>query len=393
MKLHYFSVQISKCDYNNFGVPDIGRIIADKYIFLLNLTEFKQPENFLAKLRMGDQLNICAAQLKNGNFSVYWAQHPTKGSIIPEQNLRAKHVLSLLFSSLLAIFCLIFSIKTLFLDSKTTMQLAGLTAGVFGILLIAISSVFIPKIFRIFSPSHKKAFKVLSSINANSVQLDQPQIVSTDSIPHEKPLETLISNNSLSRISGGVENIHTVLTTEGNGKNLNFYYDFIIAINHKNYSVRTSASNNLTYKTHGLLIAKGDQLELLGIPNQDDIIGIFNTTDQTAYIIKNSKKSIIKALWILFLVLMAITLIVIGSVNVNHILETGSHWDAIDLKYFINSLDFLLFSAGITSTMLLLIYPLISFGNKQKIKLEPVANLILTQLLLEKSKHILRIII
>lgn len=351
MKDYFLNVKLEQCDFDQGEISPKGmvRIIASGNTFYFNEEDFTQSQTFLKRLKLGDELKICAELLKDGSFWVQWIAHSTKGRLEPERTFtlttkQKKWLFIALISTVIGSWWTYFSLMTL--DFNFLLVISTILAIGF---VIAGTSYMVEKIyfcFKLLRPKHKKRLKALDSVLANkySILSDGIQLI----IPKIKQpiLEKLIINkksiakfkqSQVKRIRGKI-NIHHVdrVTIYQRGSNYSltktlFQIDNIPFI--------LSYRDRYFYSDHNLFMANGDDIELFywQSPNNSStpvILGVYNHTDGGAYTItaqayishQQAKNPIMFA----FGATTAFVFSIFAFFAISEVYEKGNYWDKWD---------------------------------------------------------------
>ncbi|WP_219410022.1 hypothetical protein [Proteus terrae] len=174
MKDYFLNVKLERCDFNQSKISPNGmvRLIASGKNFYLNEEDFSNSQDFLKRLKQGDELKICAELLKDGSFWVQWIYHDTKGRLEPERKftLTAKQQKWLLLAFILTLvggywsyFSILYLEVNFFIVVSMVIACGAVMAGI---------SYIGEKAYRYFQrtrPKHRKRIKALDKVIAKQV--------------------------------------------------------------------------------------------------------------------------------------------------------------------------------------------------------------------------------
>lgn len=351
MKDYFLNVKLEQCDFNQDKTSPKGmvRIMASGNVFYLNEADFAHAQTFLTRLKLGDELKICAELLNDGSFWVQWIYHATKGRLEPERTfvLTSKQKKWLFIALFLTVvgcgwsyFSLIYLAPDFFIIVTMVISFG---AAMTGICYIG------EKIYRYFQrirPKHKKRIKALDKVIAkqdvtspNSEQLIIPEIKQRPLprvIVAKKPLAQF-KQSKVQRVRGTIKlhHVERIKIHHRNGENV--IMQISCQIDKQPFIL--SYRERLFFSDHNLFIADGDEVELFFLQAEDHysapvVLGVYNHTDNSAYLIsgqvylghQRAKRS---ALLITGLI-SAFIFSLLAIFEISDVYEKGNYWDKWD---------------------------------------------------------------
>lgn len=370
MRVQYFNVTLTQCDYKNVIPKGMVRLIASDLVFFFNLEDFKNSNVFLESLNSGDQLVICAEMLNDGSYWLKWAYHKTKGRIEPDRNVSFHRGLikeffwafGLSAFAVLAYFCFVYS------DDSVLLIVLGAFASCAAFIGFGMGMLFLKTIWNIISPRRKTILKALDRVIAGQYQIndENAKLISLSGIRNSKikpiksqPIrEPKIAEGEFQSMQGKADLFetqqYTVIGYKGAKTVLNAN---LLQIDDEPFSIVTPENEPL-FNNHSLFIAQGDQIEIFykklhETDITETVFGVFNQRDQLAYTINSGsspqERSFYKGVWIFTAAMIALFSIVILTMNITEVIERGNYWDYWDwLDILDYGVGFMGFAASIT---------------------------------------------
>ncbi|XTD82494.1 hypothetical protein AB8849_03670 [Proteus vulgaris] len=274
MKDYFLNVKLERCDFNQSKISPNGmvRLIASGKNFYLNEEDFSNSQDFLKRLKQGDELKICAELLKDGSFWVQWIYHDTKGRLEPERTftLTAKQQKWLLLAFILTLvggywsyFSILYLEVNFFIVVSMVIACGAVMAGI---------SYIGEKAYRYFQrtrPKHRKRIKALDKVIAKQALIapDGERLIITGiksaplpSLPVIKKSFPQIKQSKVQRVRGIIQ-IHSsnrIKMHHRNGETVIMQVSCLI----DNHPFVLSYRERLFYSDHNLFLADGDDVEL-----------------------------------------------------------------------------------------------------------------------------------
>ncbi|MEQ5316671.1 hypothetical protein ABN239_06460 [Providencia vermicola] len=355
MRVQYFHVNLTQCDYQNVSPIGMARLIASGKVFFFNQDDFKNSKIFLERLQEGDSLVICAEELNDGSYWLEWVYHEKHGRLEPDRNvsftrsLGKQYIISLVLMALIPVVYYCFMVAE---DSFLMIALVAILgcAAFCGIVLFGLA---LAQTKRIISPKRKQILKVLDLIIEGRFKInEQSPLIEIDGIKNpkskasnlRKAKDISIDKTSLSVTRGKVNITDNRSLTVKAGDTEQALNLISLQINKSHMDVLVSANEPL-FNNHSLFIAQGDKLEVLhkniqDHSNEQAIFGIYNHQDGLAYSLIGrgapQERGFYFGLWG-FIGFLAIffALIAIGM-SFSETIEKGGYWDYWD---WVNILD------------------------------------------------------
>lgn len=351
MKDYFLNVKLERCDFNQSQISPKGmvRLIASGKKFYLNEADFANSQDFLKRLKQGDELKICAELLKNGSFWVQWIYHDTKGRLEPERKftLTAQQQKWLLLAFILTVvgsgwsyYSLLYLDVNFFIVVSMVISFGAVMAGV---------SYIGEKAYRYFQrtrPKHRKRIKALDKVIAKQdiIASDGEQLIipSIKTIPLpkrivRKNLTFHIKDSKVQRVRGKIK-LHHVDRIKIHSRNSETVIMQISCLIDKHPFV-LSYRERLFYSDHNLFLADGDEVELFFWQAEDKnsgpiVLGVYNHTDNGAYSISGHMYIGHQRTYRLSLLITALVSVFIFSImaifSISDVYDNGNYWDKWD---------------------------------------------------------------
>ncbi|MEQ5162178.1 hypothetical protein ABN196_16120 [Proteus terrae] len=355
MKDYFLNVKLERCDFNQSKISPNGmvRLIASGKNFYLNEEDFSNSQDFLKRLKQGDELKICAELLKDGSFWVQWIYHDTKGRLEPERKftLTAKQQKWLLLAFILTLvggywsyFSILYLEVNFFIVVSMVIACGAVMAGI---------SYIGEKAYRYFQrtrPKHRKRIKALDKVITKQVLIapDGERLIITGIKSAPLPSLTVIKKSfpqikqsKVQRVRGIIQ-IHSsnrIKMHHRNGETVIMQVSCLI----DNHPFVLSYRERLFYSDHNLFLADGDDVELFFWQAEDKnsgpvILGIYNHTDNGAYTISGQMYIGHQRTYRLSLLIVALISVfifsMVASFSISDVYDNGNYWDKWDW-YFI----------------------------------------------------------
>ncbi|WP_342639789.1 hypothetical protein [Proteus faecis] len=352
MKDYFLSVKLERCDFNQSKISPKGmvRLIASGKNFYFNEEDFANSQDFLKRLKQGDELKICAELLKDGSFWVQWIYHDTKGRLEPERKftLTEKQQKWLLLAFILTfVGCYWSYFSILHLDVNFFIVVSMVIA--FGAMMMGISYIG-EKAYRYFQrtrPKHRKRIKALDKVIAKQdiIASDGEQLIipNIKTIPLLKCMTTRkkptipIKDSKVQRVRGKIK-LHHVDRIKVHSRNSESVIIQISCLIDKHPFV-LSYRERLFYSDHNLFLADDDVVELFFWQAEDKcsgpvVLGIYNHTDNGAYSISGQmyighQRTKRLALLITGLI-SAFIFSIFAILSISDVYDNGNYWDKWD---------------------------------------------------------------
>ncbi|QIG05040.1 hypothetical protein [Proteus sp. ZN5] len=351
MKDYFLNVKLERCDFNQSKISPNGmvRLIASGKNFYFNEEDFANSQDFLKRLKQGDELKICAELLKNGSFWVQWIYHDTKGRLEPERKftLTAKQQKWLLLAFILTLvggYWSYFSILHLevnfFIVVSMVIACGAVMAGI---------SYIGEKAYRYFQrtrPKHRKRIKALDKVIAKQALIapDGERLIITGiksaplpSLTVSKKSFPQIKQSKVQRVRGIIQ-IHStnrIKMHHRNGETVIMQVSCLI----DNHPFVLSYRERLFYSDHNLFLADGDDVELFFWQAEDKnsgpvVMGVYNHTDNGAYSISGQMYIGHQRTYRLSLLIVALVSVfifsMVASFSISDVYDKGNYWDKWD---------------------------------------------------------------
>lgn len=355
MKDYFLNVKLERCDFNQSKISPNGmvRLIASGKNFYLNEEDFSNSQDFLKRLKQGDELKICAELLKDGSFWVQWIYHDTKGRLEPERKftLTAKQQKWLLLAFILTLvggywsyFSILYLEVNFFIVVSMVIACGAVMAGI---------SYIGEKAYRYFQrtrPKHRKRIKALDKVITKQVLIapDGERLIITGIKSAPLPSLTVIKKSfpqikqsKVQRVRGIIQ-IHSsnrIKMHHRNGETVIMQVSCLI----DNHPFVLSYRERLFYSDHNLFLADGDDVELFFWQAEDKnsgpvILGVYNHTDNGAYTISGQMYIGHQRTYRLSLLIVALISVfifsMVASFSISDVYDNGNYWDKWDW-YFI----------------------------------------------------------
>ncbi len=351
MKDYFLNVKLERCDFNQSKISPNGmvRLIASGKNFYLNEEDFSNSQDFLKRLKQGDELKICAELLKDGSFWVQWIYHDTKGRLEPERKftLTAKQQKWLLLAFILTLvggywsyFSILYLEVNFFIVVSMVIACGAVMAGI---------SYIGEKAYRYFQrtrPKHRKRIKALDKVIAKQVLIapDGERLIITGIKSAPLPSLTVIKKSfpqikqsKVQRVRGIIQ-IHSsnrIKMHHRNGETVIMQISCLI----DNHPFVLSYRERLFYSDHNLFLADGDDVELFFWQAEDKnsgpvILGVYNHTDNGAYTISGQMYIGHQRTYRLSLLIVALISVfifsMVASFSISDVYDNGNYWDKWD---------------------------------------------------------------
>ncbi|WP_193016378.1 hypothetical protein [Proteus sp. FME41] len=324
--------------------------MASDKVFYLNEDDFTHSQDFLKRLKPGDELKICACLLNDGGFWVKWVYHETKGRLEPERafTLTIKQQKWLLLAFVLTVIGSGWSYFSLFyLDDVNFFIVVSMVIS-FGAVMAGVSYLG-EKAYRYFQrvrPKHKKIIKALDKVIAKQgiIAPDGEQLI----IPEIKtrPLPTCIirknpiihlKQSKVQRVRGKIK-LHHVDRIKIHSRNAESVV-MQISCQIDKHPFILNYKERLFYSDHNLFLADGDDVELFFWQAEDNksgpvVLGVYNHTDNGAYSISGQMYIGHQRTYRLSLLIVALVSIfifsMVASFSISDVYDNGNYWDKWD---------------------------------------------------------------
>ncbi|MGG4610037.1 hypothetical protein [Providencia sp. Me31A] len=313
-----FNVNYIQYDTQTVYKDSIIRVITSKEIFFFYHSQFQNTDKFLTHLKSGEELIIAGHKLKNGGYWLHWVISDENNELKPNkiQEDSRDSIKYIIYSSiaifftflmiidglnspyivilfLLSIFFCGFSIKNLIQTALSPLN-ASLIMYQEEKNLIINKGDFNYKAY-IFIKNHGKKIALL--INKLSFRVHNKFISESDfNIVIDDPERIgvhLDKFNVKSRETKNNLEITHVNTLKINKKTQIYNNLHLIGDGEKNYYCKTHNSYLsqfvITKFSHPFFIALGDKIEIISNIKDNQIIGLYNQKDNSAYLIKPKK--------------------------------------------------------------------------------------------------------
>ncbi len=351
MKDYFLNVKLERCDFNQSKISPKGmvRLIASGKNFYFNEEDFANSQDFLKRLKQGDELKICAESLKDGSFWVQWIYHDTKGRLEPERKftLTAKQQKWLLLAFILTFvggYWSYFSI--LHLEVNFLIVVSMVIAC--GAVMMGVSYIG-EKTYRYFQrtrPKHRKRIKALDNVITKQALIapdgEQLIIAGIRSAPLpsfilSKKSFPQIKQSKVQRVRGIIQ-IHSINRVKIHSRNAESVVMQISCLIDKHPFV-FSYRERLFYSDHNLFLADGDDVEVFFWQAEDKnsgpvVLGIYNHTDNGAYSISGQMylgHQRTKRLSLLITGLISAFIFSLFAIfSISDVYDNGNYWDKWD---------------------------------------------------------------
>lgn len=356
MSVQYFNVTLTQCDYQNVSPVGMVRLIASEKVFFFNLDDFKNSETFLARLKSGDKLVICAQKMNDGSYWLDWVFHQEHGRLEPERDiafdrtLTKQYIISivLMLFTIAAYYCFIFEEDSVFLIVLAAIFSCVAFSGLV-VFLLALAQT-----KRILSPQRKSILLALDKvieghyrINTQTGDIEIEGIKNVISKPKTRhiSLNENTKKNNLSVTRGKVRLDYlrslavTSYNTERQINEINFQ------VNKSHLRVLVSANEPL-FNNHNLFIAQGDDIEVfhesIHENSKDEVVfGIYNHQDNLAYTLSQSgapqERGFYIGVWGFTAFMFGFFILMAGSLSIIETVEKGGYWDRWDWLNIVDS--------------------------------------------------------
>ncbi|WP_272664360.1 hypothetical protein [Providencia sp. PROV174] len=367
MRVQYFHVSLTQCDYQNVSPMGMVRLIASEKVFFFNQDDFSNSQIFLERIQQGDSLVICAEEMNDGSYWVEWVYHAEHGRLEPDRTVGFNRSLGKQYLISLVLMALIPAVYYCFTEADDSFLMIILVAilgcaAFAGIILFGLALV---QTKHILSPKRKLILKALDSVIAGKYKLfEESSYIEIDGIknPKSKPVklhkaaEINVDKTSLSVTKGKVNITANYNLTIAAGDTIQTLNKVNLQINKKHMGVLVSANEPL-FNNHKLFIAQADELEVLHKNIQEDskeqvVFGILNHQDGLAYSLIGKgapqERGFYIGLWGFIFCILALFILAVGSVSISETFEKGGYWDYWDWMNIIDTgVMFISFSGAI----------------------------------------------
>ncbi|WP_369308709.1 hypothetical protein [Providencia rettgeri] len=355
MRVQYFHVNLTQCDYQNVSPIGMARLIASGKVFFFNQDDFKNSQVFLERLEEGDSLVICAEELNDGSYWLEWVYHEKHGRLEPDRNVCFTRSLGKQYIISLVLMALIPAVYYCFILAEDSFLMIALVAilGCAAFCGIVLFGLALAETKRIISPKRKQILKALDLVIEGRFKINEhSSLIEIEGIKNAKikasklhnAVDVPIDKTSLSVTRGkvSIKDNHSLTVRTGDTEEaLNLIK---LQINKSHMDVLVSANEPL-FNNHSLFIAQGDDLEVFHKNIQDHssqqaIFGIYNHQDGLAYSLIGrgapQERSFYFGLWGITCFILIFFVLVAGGLSISEIVEKGGYWDYWD---WINILD------------------------------------------------------
>lgn len=351
MKDYFLNAKLERCDFNQSKISPKGmvRLIASGKIFYFNEEDFANSQDFLKRLKQGDELKICAESLKDGSFWVQWIYHDTKGRLEPERKftLTAKQQKWLLLAFILTFVGGYWSYFSIFHLEVNFFIVVSMVIAC-GAVMMGVSYIG-EKAYRYFQrtrPKHRKRIKALDKVIMKQVLIapDGEQLIIAGIKSAPLPSFTLskksfpqIKQSKVQRVRGIIQ-IHSINRVKIHSRNAESVVMQISCLIDKHPFV-FSYRERLFYSDHNLFLADGDDVEVFFWQAEDKnsgpvVLGIYNHTDNGAYLISGQMyigHQRTKRLSLLITGLISAFIFSIFAIlSISDVYDNGNYWDKWD---------------------------------------------------------------
>lgn len=351
MKDYFLNVKLESChfDQNKTSPKGMVRLIASGKVFYLNEDDFTHSQDFLKRLKQGDELKICAELLNDGSLWVQWIYHDCKGRLEPERTftLTTKQKKWLLLAFVLTVigsggnyYSLLYLEANFFIIISMVISFGAVMAGV---------SYIGEKAYRFFQrirPKHKKRIKALDKVMAkqdiiapDGEQLIIPEIKTIPLLKHiiRKNPTFHIKQSKVQRVRGKIK-LHHVDKIKIHSRNAeNVVMQISCQIDKHPFIF--SYKERLFYSDHNLFLTDGDDVELFFWQAEDNnsgsvVLGVYNHTDNGAYSISGQLylgHQRTKRLSLLITGLISTFIFSLFAIfSISDVYDNGNYWDKWD---------------------------------------------------------------
>lgn len=369
MRVQYFHVNLTQCDYQNVSPIGMARLIASGKVFFFNQDDFKNSKIFLERLQEGDSLIICAEELNDGSYWLEWVYHEKHGRLEPDRNVSFTRSLGKQYIISLVLMALIPVVYYCFMAAEDSFLMIALVAilGCAAFCGIVFFGLALAETKRIMSPRRKRILTALDlviegrfKINEHSplIEIDSIKNATSKASKISKAVDVNMDETSLSVTCGKVNITDNRSLTVKAGDTEQALNLISLQINKSHMDVLVSANEPL-FNNHSLFIAQGDKLEVLhknirDHSNEQAIFGIYNHQDGLAYSLIGrgapQERGFYFGLWGFTCFLLIFFVLIAVGLTTSETIEKGNYWDYWD---WVNILDTGGMYISITTTILL----------------------------------------
>ncbi|WP_273802894.1 hypothetical protein [Providencia rettgeri] len=355
MRVQYFHVNLTQCDYLNVSPIGMARLIASGKVFFFNQDDFKNSQIFLERLQKGDSLVICAEELNDGSYWLEWVYHEKHGRLEPDRNVSFTRSLGKQYIISLVLMALIPVVYYCFMAAEDSFLMIALVAilGCAAFCGIVLFGLALAQTQRIISPKRKRILKVLDLIIEGRFKTnEQNPLIEIEGIKNPKSKannvrkaeDVSIDKTSLSVTRGKVNITDSRSLTVKAGDTEQALNLISLQINKSHMDVLVSANEPL-FNNHSLFIAQGDELEVFhkniqDHSNEQAIFGIYNHQDGLAYSLIGrgapQERGFYFGLWGFIGFIAILFVLIAGGLSISETVEKGGYWDYWD---WVNILD------------------------------------------------------
>ncbi|MFD1092563.1 hypothetical protein [Providencia vermicola] len=369
MRVQYFHVNLTQCDYQNVSPIGMARLIASGKVFFFNQDDFKNSRIFLERLQEGDSLIICAEELNDGSYWLEWVYHEKHGRLEPDRNVSFTRSLGKQYIISLVLMALIPVVYYCFMAAEDSFLMIALVAilGCAAFCGIVLFGLALAETKRIMSPRRKRILTALDlviegrfKINEHSplIEIDSIKNATSKASKISKAVDVNMDETSLSVTCGKVNITDNRSLTVKAGDTEQALNLISLQINKSHMDVLVSANEPL-FNNHSLFIAQGDKLEVLhknirDHSNEQAIFGIYNHQDGLAYSLIGrgapQERGFYFGLWGFTCFLLIFFVLIAVGLTTSETIEKGNYWDYWD---WVNILDTGGMYISVTTTILL----------------------------------------